>query len=229
MKWPSLAAGMSCGFAIFLIQLCGAIPGPRFALLAAVTAGVLGVVLSAKLQVGAGWTPVWLVAACSAAAILLSFQNKADALLWLAPLVASFAAAVLVLYKRKTQARHCALCRRTARALLFICPRCSQPVCDSDDCWNYDHCRCQQCEDNRVPILRQDAAWWTTQFGAVLSQGRCLLCLTDVVRADLFACPRCGRPQCRRCWDYANGQCTACRWLIPELPERLRAYMKSGG
>jgi hypothetical protein len=58
-----------------------------------------------------------------------------------------------------------------------------------------------------------------------VNHGRCQICLTTSDQVDLRACGRCGRSQCRECWDYANGQCSRCNWIMDELPETLRPYM----
>jgi hypothetical protein len=58
-----------------------------------------------------------------------------------------------------------------------------------------------------------------------VNQGRCQICMATPDKADLRCCGHCGRPQCRDCWDQANGQCSRCHWTIPDLPENLRPYM----
>src|SRR5262249_20589858 len=106
----------------------------------------------------------------------------------------------------------------------FDCPRCGKLVCEQG-CWNFESCRCRECEESNVPLLRAERSWWDRQTGPRVRQGRCQLCLTQAEKTDLRTCRRCGRLYCRSCWDVANGQCRSCLWTIPGIPDRARKYL----
>jgi hypothetical protein len=120
--------------------------------------------------------------------------------------------------------RRCSLCHRRLgpRAITFDCPRCGLEVCD-ESCWNFEHRRCRMCEENRVPILPAQSQWWDRHLGPRVQNGRCQLCMASSEQADLRTCGHCRRPQCRDCWDQANGECTRCGWTMPDLPKSLEA------
>jgi hypothetical protein len=123
--------------------------------------------------------------------------------------------------------KRCALCnRRLAGAVALECPRCGMIVCD-EHCWDFDHYRCNLCEANRVPIFAPDARWWDGKFGPRVEYGRCQICLSAAAEVNLRACGRCGRAQCKDCWDYANGQCTHCGWVVSDLPDKLKVYVSA--
>jgi hypothetical protein len=42
---------------------------------------------------------------------------------------------------------------------------------------------------------------------------------------NLRACHKCGRTQCKACWDYGNAQCTHCGWVVSDLPDKLKMYV----
>lgn len=151
---------------------------------------------------------------------------RSDPVLLFAPL-AMLATAGLVVMIRRIGSRRCQLCtRRIGGEIAFPCPRCGLLVCERN-CWSFEHFRCRLCEQNRVPILPPDGRWWDKQLGPRSSFGRCQLCLTAAGEADLRVCGKCGRPQCRDCWDFSNGQCSRCQWTIEDLPESLRPFAAS--
>jgi len=170
------------------------------------------------------WLKIALPAGSSAAGVLVDFLGGANPYLWLAPLAAALVAGAVVLVQ-SLRSRRCALCNKfIGNGVAFACPRCGLLVCERQ-CWDFEHCRCRLCEQNRVPMLPPDARWWDRHFGARAQYGRCQLCMATTADADLRVCGHCGRPQCRPCWDYANGQCSRCHWLAEDLPPQLRAYM----
>lgn len=226
MKLLSVAAVLGCVFVAFLLQLLGAVAGPAAAVLIACAVGLIAAMLSRALEFENIWLAASLATAGSALGVLLSCLNGGPVLLWLSPPVAFGAAAVFALASPRPR-QHCTLCGKSRRDALFTCPRCSQTVCNGDDCWNYDFYRCRRCEEQRVPMLPRDRAWWRRRLGEPARQGHCRLCQNDDRRAELFACGHCGRLHCCGCWDYANGQCTHCAWVIPELPESLRNRFQS--
>jgi len=147
-----------------------------------------------------------------------------DLFIWWAPACAAAVAGFGSLISLRMRNR-CHLCNRWLRrsVVSFECPRCGFLVCE--ECWEFDHLRCRLCEQNHVPAFSPDARWWDQHLGARVNFGRCQICLTTSDRTDLRSCGRCGRPQCRDCWDNANGQCSRCNWVVDDLPETLRPYM----
>ncbi|HZS50077.1 MAG TPA: hypothetical protein VFA54_04400 [Bryobacterales bacterium] len=221
----------SC-FLLAVLQLLAALVNPAASVGAAVVVGVLtfGILRLFDVELERAWSPLLIAAGSSAAAIGVRYFGSpatADRTLGLSPLVA-FVAAAMVLLLRRSKAQRCGLCnRRIGRSLAFECPRCGLTVCDQT-CWIFEHCRCRLCEQNRVPVFSPDGRWWDRRFGPRMKQGRCQLCLAEAADADLRACANCGRPQCRPCWDFANGQCSRCQWTVDDLPEGLKMYMLPG-
>jgi hypothetical protein len=171
------------------------------------------------------WVEIGTPALASVMGVTIAyFAAGPDAELWLAPPAAAAVAGLVVLF-RNTRSRRCGLCNcRLGRAVAFNCPRCGLLVCEQN-CWSFEHCRCRLCDQNRVPIFTPDGRWWDKQFGPRSSYGRCQLCLTAGDATDLRVCGKCGRPQCRECWDFSNGQCSRCQWTVADLPEALREYV----
>jgi hypothetical protein len=173
-----------------------------------------------------GWIApsVPIVSSLAGIAILYFGSAGKDVRFWFVPLLAA-AAAGLIVGIRGMSSRRCGLCnRRIGSGLAFDCPRCGMLVCERN-CWVFEQCRCRLCEQNRVPIFSPDGRWWDKQFGPRSSYGRCQICMATAEEADLRVCGKCGRPQCRDCWDFANGQCSRCQWVVEDLPELLRAFV----
>jgi hypothetical protein len=76
--------------------------------------------------------------------------------------------------------------------------------------------------------LPVDDRWWDKHTGPRATFGRCQVCMSAAGEVDLRPCRRCLRPQCRRCWDEMNGQCTRCKWIIEDLPASLKPYVAAG-
>ncbi len=228
MRFRAPATLIGCGFLMTVIQLVGALAHPAVTFCAAVTIGLLTFVLFQVFQIewDLWWAPVLLATAASTVGILIRALNPETASwsLVFAPLVTFGTAGTVVLVRRRTSKR-CGLCnRRLGSDVALECPRCGLLVCDRG-CWDFDHCRCRLCEQNKVPIFSPDGRWWDRQLGPRVTFGRCQLCMTAAPEVDLRACAKCGRPQCRPCWDSANGQCSRCSWFIADLPSQLRIYM----
>ena len=171
------------------------------------------------------WVRLVVPAAASLAGVaILLAAGRSGWQYALAPAFAACTSAVLFVTER-TDSRRCGLCnQRIGAGLVFVCPRCDLLVCEQR-CWIFEHCRCRLCERNRVPVLSIDASWWDRHLGARMTFGNCQLCLTAASEADLRACGRCGRPQCRECWDDSNGQCMRCSWIVDDLPQQLKPYV----
>jgi hypothetical protein len=103
----------------------------------------------------------------------------------------------------------------------FVCPRCQQAVCALPTCWVARRFRCQLCDEREVVLFPADEAWWRQRVGPRVLEGTCSSCYQEGSVVDLRACGRCRWTMCRRCWDYHNGRCTHCEWLMPALPDPL--------
>jgi Prokaryotic RING finger family 2 len=168
---------------------------------------------------------VWAPALASLLGVTLAFEaTRRDALLWACPALAMALMAGFA-WRRRRDARRCELCDgRLTGGISFACPRCALLVCEAR-CWDFERVRCRLCVQNRVPALPLDSGWWDHNFAASARHGCCQLCQAAADDADLRNCPRCGRPQCRECWDDANGACSRCRWVLPALPEPLKQFV----
>jgi hypothetical protein len=155
------------------------------------------------------------------ALVVLATTRHIGAFTWALPALL-FAVIAIASLLSKMAKRRCALCHRRLgpHAITFDCPRCGLEVCD-ESCWNFEHRRCRMCEENHVPILPAQSQWWDRQLGPRVHQGRCQLCMASPEQADLRICSHCHRPQCRDCWDQANGECSRCGWTMPNLPKSL--------
>lgn len=172
-----------------------------------------------------GWLRVVAPFGASAVGVVAGFFSGNNELnIWWAPAAAAGVAA-LWWFMSSGLGKRCHLCNRWLRrsVVSFECPRCEFVVCEQ--CWEFDHLRCRLCEQNHVPAFSPDGRWWDQHLGARVGYGRCQICLTTSDQADLRSCGRCGRPQCRACWDSANGQCSRCHWIMDDLPMALRPYM----
>ncbi|MGH9397116.1 MAG: hypothetical protein ACRD18_09740 [Terriglobia bacterium] len=229
MRIRGIPALIGCGFLMVLLQFYAAEFSVPWALGVAVAVGVGSFLLFRffRIEVETLWAPVALAAIASFIGILPRFVASTPPwFLGLGPVLA-FVAGLVVMLIRQRNAKRCALCnRRVGSGTLFECPRCGMLVCDAE-CWAFGLLRCRLCEQNKVPILKPDARWWDKQFGPRVTYGRCQICQTLAAEADLRACRRCGRPHCRDCWDFANGECSHCRWVIDDLPPQLTIYMAS--
>jgi len=224
MNTRDFILGAAGWFLLAVAQLLVALGGPAVAVCGAAVIGAGSFLIWRlfHLHFESSWTPVLLATTSSLGGAALAWLTRAGWTLWLAP-AAAFAAAGLVALLGRPR-RRCALCSRRLGELALACPRCGLVVCDSG-CWVHEHCRCRLCEDNRVPAFPPEGRWWDKRLGPRMQHGRCQLCLAEPAAADLRACGHCGRPQCRPCWDFNNGQCSRCQWVLDGLPEALRAYM----
>jgi hypothetical protein len=120
----------------------------------------------------------------------------------------------------------CFVCQTVIKGeFVMQCPRCHQVVCGQPDCWNARFLRCRLCHDREVVVLPPHDRWWRQQLGERVTQGSCFSCYKGADEADLRACGKCHWPVCRRCWDYHNGQCPRCHWVMPGLPAELAAWL----
>jgi len=219
---------LATSFLLVLLQLITFLLGLAVGLVCGLFLPVFAVLLLRFFQAELPevWAKVLLPTASSslAAALIFFAREQQTPLVWLAPLL-SLALSLVIAGSVRWRSRRCGLCdRRLEDSAGFACPRCSLLVCDTS-CWVFEHSRCRLCEQNRVPIFTPEGRWWDRQFGPRSERGRCQLCMISAQEADLRACKKCGRPQCRDCWDSANGQCSRCQWTVEDLPESLRAYV----
>jgi len=228
MKTRALASILACCFFLVLLQLLAAFIGPWVGMLtgAALALVSLGILKFFQIEVEQIWLAAVIpVGACLIGVALVFFTRGGVATqLWLAPLLACVVALAIVGIQRMNS-RKCHLCNRRISDVSFACPRCSFTVCDA--CWVFERVRCKLCEQQKVPIFPPEGRWWDKQLGPRTAHGRCQLCMTPAEETDLRPCRNCGRPQCRECWDTANGQCSRCQWTIEDLPGALKFYMPS--
>ena len=220
---------VACLSVCFFVQFVSILGGLPWAIAGGAFIAALFLLLAMffELELPLPWLEYVLPVVASLAATVVAFAAGmiTDPLEWWAPAAAGAISCVWLVYRTQTR-RRCALCDRRlgSSALAFECPRCALKVC-ADVCWDSNYLRCRLCEQNHVAILPAEPRWWDRQLGARANQGRCQVCMTTSEKADLRVCGHCGRPQCRDCWDQTNGQCSRCRWIIPDLPEKLRPYM----
>ena len=226
MSAKTLTTLVASLFLMTLLQLVGGLASTWAALVCAALLAPLafGIFRFFEIETASPWIPFAIPLVSSAAGVAVVYLAvRNDPLLLLAPLAAA-AVGGLIEAARRMGSRRCQLCnRRIGREMAFQCPRCGLLVCEQR-CWSFEHCRCHLCEQNRVPAFPPEGRWWDRQFGPRSPYGRCQLCLAAAEESDLRVCGKCGRAQCRDCWDFANGQCSRCRWTIADLPEALRPY-----
>lgn len=232
MRSQSVVGYGAAGFLIVVAQLLAGFGGAGWQLLAGVAGGLLTLGLLKFFEVGyeRWWAPAVLAVAATAVGTGISLLASPTSRLWplaAVPLVAALAAGIPA-FVSHSAARKCQLCGRPMHGeVSFDCPRCRYTVCDR--CWRFESLRCRLCDDNKVPAFPADSRWWREQLGEPVSRGRCQVCQVDTTRDTLYACPRCGRMQCRTCWDYTNGQCRLCEWLIEDLPPAIDDLMVARG
>lgn len=133
------------------------------------------------------------------------------------------------IYQLSTRGRSavCVLCKRPAADTGgFDCPRCADRVCARPTCWNPRYFRCVRCHEREIVVFPIAEKWWVTRLGARVRDGECTSCGKEAREADLRECGQCHWPMCRRCWDYYNGSCRKCEWVIPDVPARLRPFVR---
>lgn len=211
---------------IAMVQLLAAFMGVWVACIAA--AGVGFALAAAHRKLFAEDSPAWFQLAipalgtCAGSGLAVVSADLSPSLLF-APLL-SLAGSTAVLVVKRSGAKRCALCeKRIGAELAFVCPRCELLVCEAN-CWVAEHLRCRLCLQNGVPILTDGSQWWDHRLGPRSNQGTCQYCHRSATESDLRGCRRCGRPQCRDCWDHLNGSCSRCDWVISDLPESLMKF-----
>jgi hypothetical protein len=169
--------------------------------------------------------PVLMAAAAAAVGALTRLAiGLGDAGLWDfgGLLLATGTAWGIQALRRHGPAGTCFLCKSPMpRGAGFACPRCRERVCESPNCWNAKHFRCTLCHEREVVLFPIRDAWWAEQLGPRATHGQCSICYKESHETDLRECGQCGWPMCRRCWDYHNGLCSHCGWLIRDVPREL--------
>lgn len=133
---------------------------------------------------------------------------------------------IVITFRLRRQEDLCRLCGRPFQRGYQQCPRCEEFVCGRTRCWSHDYHRCADCERIKRPLLLlEDQDWWAQRLGPQLRNGSCLKCQGDAKHHDLRKCGQCPWAMCTQCWDFENGRCFRCLWIMPLLPEQLRAYL----
>jgi len=228
MKTRTIASLVACSFLLAMLQLVALLIGLVVGVVCGAVLAILSVLLLKffQIELPQEWARILLPTGSSllAVAIVLFAMPGEELYVWFACLLALAVSGTLVAVQHFGSKR-CGLCGRRIRGrVAFACPRCGLTVCDHT-CWVFEASRCRLCEQNRVPIFSPDGRWWDRQLGPRTEHGRCQLCQVPAQEADLRPCRKCGRPQCRECWDSANGQCSRCQWTIEDLPDSLRPYI----
>lgn len=228
MNSRTIISLVASSFLLILLQLVSLLVQPIAGVVCGAVLAILAMLLVSFFQIELRqvWARLLLPTGSSFLAVLIVFLAKPgeEIYVWFAPILALALSGVLAAVQH-LRSKRCGLCGRRLRGrVAFACPRCGLTVCDHT-CWVFENSRCRLCEQNRVPIFTPEGRWWDRQLGPRMSQGRCQLCQTPAQEADLRPCRKCGRPQCRDCWDAANGQCSRCHWTIEDLPESLRPYI----
>ena len=149
---------------------------------------------------------------------------------WLGIGLAMVTAGGIWALSKKDGGPSCFVCRLPLeRAASFVCPRCRQTVCARPSCWNGRHLRCRYCLDREVVVFPLDERWWRTQLGPRVMKGECTSCYKEAQETDLRECRQCHWSTCKRCWDYHNGRCLHCDWVIRNLPRQLRLFIRPRG
>lgn len=230
MKTRTIASILACSFLLVLLQLVALLIQPIAGVVCGAVVAILSLLLLKffQIELPQGWARILIPTGSSALAVAIVFFGKPgeEVYLWFAPLLALVFSGLLIAGQHIGSGR-CGLCGRRLRGkLVFVCPRCELAVCDHT-CWVFEASRCKLCEQNHVSIFTADARWWDRQLGPRVQHGRCQLCQSPAEEVDLRPCRKCGRAQCRDCWDSANGQCSRCQWTVDDLPDSLRPYVLS--
>ena len=231
VQWQDASALAFAGFLSALVQLLGLFEGPITGLLVAAATGVLMAVFQRfyhPAPLARWWAAplMLLLAGAAASGVVAAYGEQVTSwrILLLIPFVSS-GSSLLTRSLDHSMSRRCSLCNgRLQSGPAFECPRCGLEVCEKR-CWSYETLRCKLCLENEVPIFPADGRWWDRQLGPRFHQSRCRLCFAESAVADLRTCRRCGCPQCRNCWDTANGRCARCEWTIENLPAKLTRFL----
>jgi hypothetical protein len=188
--------------------------------------GELTAMLMGGLAVGLGWLLKWLTA---------KVPGRADAVGMLAALGAAW---LFELVWQSGSVPKCFACGEPIdRPPSFVCPRCKLPAHAKPECWNARYFRCSKCDGQGINIFPIDKrgwsaneAWWSDRVGPRVHTGDCGgPCMRDARAADLRECGHCNLPMCTRCWDYYNGQCQRCGWIMPDLTAELAPFLLPTG
>jgi hypothetical protein len=150
--------------------------------------------------------------------------QKFSPVMWLGLVFAIATSAVILTFRIRRLSRRCAIGREPLSGGQFTCPRCLLVVCGLSSCWNAEYFRCALCHSSRIPLLPENSDWWDAEFDSRVRSGRCMKCEEEASKCDLRHCKHCHFVFCRACWDYENGKCTNCNWVVPDVPPALRPF-----
>ena len=159
---------------------------------------------------------------------LLSGSAETLAIDWLAIVAAAIGSGIVILFRLRRRSLGCALCGRRSSNTFQVCSRCGKSICVRASCWDAKYYRCYDCERLRRPLLLlNDDDWWVERVGAPNPNGACSRCGLDASQCILRRCGQCPWSMCEVCWDYENGCCSRCSWIMPGLPESLMPYLQT--
>jgi hypothetical protein len=77
------------------------------------------------------------------------------------------------------------------------------------------------CYEREVVLFPGHEEWWARELGPRSQHGACVSCYKEAHETDLRECQQCRWPMCKRCWDYYNGRCERCGWIVRDVPKEL--------
>jgi len=145
----------------------------------------------------------------------------------LAVILAATGSGTIIILRLRQRAQACQICSHRSSRAFHSCPRCEKTVCHQSSCWISEDYRCSDCKRLRRPLLTINVeGWWLQRLGPKVSSGSCCRCGLSASRCDLRKCGRCPWSMCIQCWDFGNGRCARCSWIMPDLPASLALYFR---
>lgn len=145
----------------------------------------------------------------------------------LAVILAATGSGIIIALRLRQRAAACQICGYRSRRAYHSCPRCEKAVCHQSSCWISEDYRCSECKQLRRPLLTLNVeSWWLQRLGPRDASGSCCRCGLGANRCDLRKCGQCPWSMCTQCWDFGNGCCFRCSWIMPDLPASLRLYFR---
>jgi hypothetical protein len=143
----------------------------------------------------------------------------------LAVILAATGSGTIIILRLRQRVEACQICGHRSSRAYHSCPRCEKAVCHQSSCWVSEDYRCSECMQLRRPLLTLNVeSWWLQRLGPKVTSGSCCRCGLGANRCDLRKCGQCPWSMCTQCWDFGNGCCSRCSWIMPDLPAALESY-----